>query len=142
VDIAVRDWYAGLEPVNRTRLSLWYVVSYLGLTGLLLWFFPQQTLRLLLSNGDYGTVMPRMVGLFMFCLAIVIAQIIRLRAQPLYATTLGVRVVFLVGFLFLYLKSRDPLFLVILGVVGFGVLLTGFNYLRERRINHPAMTRA
>ena len=118
--------------MNRTRLSLWYVASYLGLTGLFFWFFPEQTLRLLLSNGDYGTVMPRVVGLFMFCLAIIVVQIVRYRVEALYATTLGVRAIFLAGFLFLYLKSRDPLFLLILGVVGVGVLLTAFHYLRER----------
>ena len=128
--------------MNRTRLSLWYVVTYLCLTGLLFFFFPEQTLRLLLSNGDYGTVMPRVVGLFMFCLGIVVAQIVRNSTQQLYATTLGVRVIFLAGFLFVYLKSRDPMFLVILGVVGFGVLLTGFNYVRERRTSRQAMTQA
>jgi hypothetical protein len=45
--------------MNRTRLSLHYLYSYLIVIGLALLFFPKEGLRLLLSNGDYGDIMPR-----------------------------------------------------------------------------------
>jgi len=46
----------------------------------------------------------------------------------LYPSTLVLRSVFLAGFLGFYLHTRDPLFLVVLGVVGLGVLMTGTSY--------------
>jgi hypothetical protein len=42
--------------MNRTRLTLYYLCSYLLVGGLVLLFFPNEGLRLLLSNGDYGDV--------------------------------------------------------------------------------------
>lgn len=60
-------------------------------------------------------------------------QIIRHRISVLYATTLGVRAVFCVGFLALYLMSRDPLFLALLVVVGIGVLGTSVSYVLDKR---------
>jgi hypothetical protein len=62
-----------------------------------------------------------------------VAQIVRHRVVALYLTTLAVRVVFCVGFIALYLLSRDPLFLVLLAVVGLGVLATSASYVLDRR---------
>lgn len=56
--------------------------------------------------------------------SIVMTHIIRHRIEVLYPTTLAVRIFFLVVIVGLYLETRDPLFLVILGVVGLGVALT------------------
>lgn len=119
--------------MRRTRLSLLYLAGYLLLTGLLLLVAPQATLQLMLSTGDYGSVFPRVAGLLLLGIGLIIVQIIRLRAEMLYLTTLMVRSVFLIGFLGLYLSTRDPLFLVILGVVGLGVTLTGTSYWLDRR---------
>ena len=47
------------------RVTLIYLTSYLFLGGLGLLVFPDLALRLLLSNGSYGDVMPRVVGMFM-----------------------------------------------------------------------------
>ena len=87
----------------------------------------------MLSNGDYGSdVFPRVAGLLLLGIGIIVAQIIRLKAEVLYSTTLMLRFVFLVGFLGFYFYTRDPLFLVVLGVVGLGVLLTGTSYWLDR----------
>ena len=51
--------------MNRTRLSLHYLYSYLIVIGLALLFFPKEGLRLLLSNSDYGDIMPRFAGMLM-----------------------------------------------------------------------------
>ena len=119
--------------MRRTRLSFFYLAGYLLAAGVLLMAAPQFTLQLLLSNGTYGDVMPRLVGVVLFALGIVIVQIIRHRIEVLYTTTLFVRFVILGVLAALYVRSSDPLFLVLLGVVGFGVLLTGTSYLLDRR---------
>ena len=49
------------------RVTLIYLTTYLFLGGLGLLVFPDLALRLLLSNGSYGDVMPRVVGMFMSC---------------------------------------------------------------------------
>ncbi len=48
-----------------TRLSLYYLCGYLLVGGPTLLVFPVEGLRLLLSNGDYGDIMPRVVGMLM-----------------------------------------------------------------------------
>jgi uncharacterized protein YjeT (DUF2065 family) len=119
--------------MRRTRLSLFYLAGYLLPTGLLLLVAPRTTLRLLLSSGNYGDVFPRVAGILLLAIGIIVLQIIRHRAEALYPTTLGVRALFLVGFLGFYWYTRDPLFLVLLAVVGLGFILTGTSYWLDRR---------
>jgi hypothetical protein len=118
--------------MNRTRLSLYYLAGYLTFAGLALLLVPTFALKLLLSNGDYGEVFPRLAGMLLVGLAILITQIIRHRVEVLYPTTLVVRLFFLVVFAYLYLSSNDPFFLVVFGIVALGVILTGYSYLTER----------
>jgi hypothetical protein len=61
-----------------------------------------------------------------------IAGIIRARAQSLYPATLGVRAYFIICLASLYGISRDPFFLVVLGVVAVGVALTLTSFLTDR----------
>jgi len=125
--------------MTKTRLSLLYVVFYLSTTGLALLVAPMDALALLGSTGHYEPVMTRGVGTFMVALSAIVLQIVRHKVDVLYPTTLGVRVFFLAAFAALYAETRDPLFLVILGVVGFGFALTSLAYLADRR---AASTRA
>jgi hypothetical protein len=131
-------------PLERTRRSLFYLVGYLFLSGLALLLFPAQTMRLLLSNGHYDDVFPRVAGLLLIGLALVIAGIIRHRMEVLYPLTLLPRAVFCLGFIVFYLYTRDPFFLVLLAVVGFGATFTGLTYLNEsanaRRLGNAAST--
>jgi len=119
--------------VTRTRLSLYYLVSYLAVAGLALFLVPGFALPLLLSNGDYGDVFPRLAGMVLIGLAIMVGQIIRLRIEALYTTTLGIRIFFLFGFAFLFAISGDPFFMVVFGIVAVGVALTGYSYWRDRQ---------
>jgi hypothetical protein len=119
--------------MNRTRLSLFYLAGYLTLAGLALLLVPSFALKLLLSNGDYGDVFPRLAGMLLLGLAILVTQIIRHRVEVLYATTLVVRLFFLVVFAYLFLSSSDPFFLVVFGIVLLGVVFTGYSYLTEHR---------
>ena len=119
--------------MKRTHLSLYYLVGYLIPAGIALIAAPQFVLRLLLSNGNYGDVMPRLVGIVLLALGIIVLQILRLRAVALYSTTLIARSVILVCLVGMYIYARDPLFISLLVIVGLGFVLTGASYLMDRR---------
>ena len=119
--------------MKKTRYSLFYVAGYLLFAGVLLLAAPQTTLSLLQSNGTYGEVMPRLVGVVLIALGLVVVQIIRHRVEALYTTTVSVRLFILAALSGLYVAYRDPLFLILVGVVGFGVILTSTSYLLDRR---------
>ena len=121
--------------MQRTHLSLYYLVGYLVPAGIALIAAPQFALKLLLSNGNYGDVMPRLLGVVLLALGIIVLQILRLHAETLYSTTLIARSVILVCLLGLYLYARDPLFLTLIGIVGLGFIFTGTSYLLDRRGN-------
>jgi hypothetical protein len=119
--------------MRRTNLSLIYVATYLLIAGVFLVLSPRLALQLLFSTGDYGEIFPRLGGLLLLGLGILVAQIVRHRIAALYLTTLAVRAVFCVGFVVLYALSRDPLFLVLLGVVGIGIVATSISYLADAK---------
>jgi hypothetical protein len=118
--------------MNRTRLSLLYLASYLTLIGLGLLFLPDQTLRLLQSNGEYGNLFPRLVGMLMSGMGISVFGLFRARVPELYPATLLIRVYFLVCLAAFYGMSTDPLFLVLIGIVSIGFLWTLVSYLLDR----------
>jgi len=61
-----------------------------------------------------------------------ILGIVLSRTGVLYPTTLLVRAFFLACIVTFYVTSRDPLFLALLAVVGFGFVWTGLSYLSEK----------
>ena len=119
--------------MRRTHLSLYYLAGYLVPAGALLLFVPDFATKLLLSNRDYDDAPFRLAGLVLLALGIVIVQIIRHRVEALYATTLAVRAVISAGLLWLFVRTGDPFFAVILVVVLIGVALTGTSYILDRR---------
>jgi hypothetical protein len=66
-------------------------------------------------------------------LGMTVLGIIRVRAEALYPATLLIRAFFLVCFGAFFLMTQDPLFLVLLAVVGSGFVLTGLTYLTEKK---------
>lgn len=118
---------------QRTRKSLYYVASYLTLTGMGLLVAPQLILKLLFSNGHYDAVFVRFSGILMVGLGIVVIQLIRHNVASLYPTTLFIRAIIWVAVAGLYLSTRDPFFLVVLGVVGAGMLWTAISFSQDRR---------
>ena len=118
--------------MNRTRLSLYYLCSYLLIGGLVLLFFPAEGLKLLLSNGSYGDVFPRVAGMLLAGLGMTVLGIIMTRSEAMYPVTLIVRTCFLAGFATFYWLTGDPLFLVLLAIVGFGFVFTLTSYLLDR----------
>ena len=119
--------------MSKTRLSLYYLVTYLSLTGLGLMFAPAHVMTMLMATGEYGDIMPRFVGILMLTLGLLVSQIIRLRVEAMYPVTVLVRLLIWFFVLWLYFRSGDPFFAAVLAVVGLGILLTGGIFLSERR---------
>ena len=103
------------------RLTLSYL-GYLLLGGLGLLVAPALALRLLLSNGSYGDIMPRVVGMFMLALGGLILQFVRARDYRYYLYAIDARAFIVVVLTALYFKARDPLFLVLDAIVLIGLL--------------------
>jgi hypothetical protein len=104
------------------RLTFIYLASYLLVGGLGLLVVPELTLWLLLSNGSYGDVMPRLVGVFMVALGGVVLQFLRARDYRYYGYAIIARIFIVVALIVLYFKARDPLFLVLDAIVLVGLL--------------------
>ena len=119
--------------MNKTRLSLYYPATYLTVAGVLLLAAPQFSMRLLFSNGDYGNVFPRVAGMMILGLGLIVVQVIRLQQEQLYSTLWAIRLLFCIGWLGFYFYTRDPYFLVLLAIVGVGFIWTGINLLQEHR---------
>ncbi len=122
-----------IHGVRRTRLSLYYLAAYLIGAGIALILAPGLALSLLFANGHYGDVMPRLLGVVLLALGIFVVQVIRHSLEVLYPTTLIVRTLIMVVLAGLLVYSRDPLFVSLMVVVGFGMILTGSSYLIDRR---------
>jgi hypothetical protein len=119
--------------MQRTRLSLFYLGSYLSIIGAGLLFAPHGTLKILQSSGDYGDVFPRVAGMLMSGLGLSIFGIIRARSSELYPATLLIRAYFIACIVAFYAMTRDSFFLVLVGIVGLGLVLTLGSYLVDRR---------
>jgi hypothetical protein len=115
-----------------TRLSFFYLIGYLMGGGVALLVAPEFSLRLLGASHSYGPLFPRFVGSFMVAFALVVVQIVRRRVEILYPTPLIARAVLLGTIVWLYAESRDPLFLALTAVVGFGMILTSFGLWADR----------
>jgi hypothetical protein len=114
-------------------VSLLYLSSYLTLIGLGLLFLPDQTLRLLQSNGEYGDIFPRVAGMLMSGMGASVFGIFRAGVPGLYPATLFIRVYFLVCLSVFYGMSSDPLFLVLIVIVSIGFLWTLTAFLLDRK---------
>ena len=119
--------------MNKTRLSLYYPATYLTVAGVLLLVAPQFSMRLLFSNGDYDDVFPRVAGMMILGLGLIVIQVIRLQQEQLYSTLWAIRLLFCIGWLGFYFYTRDPYFLVLLAIVGVGFIWTGVNLMQERK---------
>ncbi len=114
-------------------MSLFYLAAYLLGAGIALILAPSLALTLLFATGKYGDVLPRLLGVVLLALGIVIVQIIRYKLEVLYPTTLIARTFIVVVLAALLIYSHDPLFISLLIVVGLGMILTGTSYLSDRR---------
>jgi hypothetical protein len=118
--------------MDKTRLSLLYLGSYLALSGIGLLFAPQGTLRLLRFDRAYGDVFPRVAGMLMSGLGFSVFGIIRAGTPQLYPATIVIRIYFLICLAVFYRMNSDPLFLVLIVIVGIGLVLTLSFHLLDR----------
>ena len=116
-----------------TRLSFYYLITYLSLGGLGFLIDPERTLRLLAGESASPWLIVRLLGMMMIGLAIIVFEIAGRRVEPMYRTTLLVRAVFLAIMVGLYIAYSEPMVLVLLGIVGLGVALTIAGWCSDRR---------
>jgi uncharacterized protein YjeT (DUF2065 family) len=119
--------------MKRTHLSLYYLAGYLLPAGTLLLLVPDVATKLLLSNRTYDDAPFRLAGVLLIGLGILVVQMIRHRLEVLYPTTIVVRLLISATLIWLFLRTSDPFFLVVLAVVVFGIGLTAMSYVLDRR---------
>ena len=119
--------------MKRTHLSLYYLAGYLLPAGTLLLLVPDVATKLLLSNRTYDDAPFRLAGVLLIGLGILVVQMIRHRLAVLYPTTILIRLLISATLIWLYLRTNDPFFLVVLLVVVIGIGLTGASFVLDRR---------
>ena len=119
------------------RLTLSYLAGYLLVGGLGFLVAPDVALRLFLSNGAYGDIMPRVVGLFMLVLGGFILQFVRARDYRYYLYAVVARSFIVLVLTALYFRARDPLFLVLDAIVLIGLLPSIYVVVQSARASRP-----
>jgi hypothetical protein len=108
--------------MKAKKITLTYLTTYLTIGGVGFALFPAQTLELFFSNGNYGEIMPRVVGMFMCALSFLIFRILRNEDWKYYSVTIYVRSGITLFLFWLFYISNDPMFLVINSIVLIGLI--------------------
>ena len=108
--------------MKARKITLTYLTTYLTIGGVGFALFPAQTLELFFSNGNYGEIMPRVVGMFMCALSFLIFRILRNEDWKYYSVTIYVRSGITLFLFWLFYISTDPMFLVINSIVLIGLM--------------------
>lgn len=114
------------------KISWIYLASYLTIGGIGFAFIPEITLNLFLSNGNYGDIMPRVVGMFMIALGGLIATMTINNDFKYYTYSIFIRTGMVIFIIWLYMISNDPLFITILVIVLVGLLPSWYIYLKTK----------
>jgi len=116
------------------RIAFIYLISYLAVAALGFGLFPALTMKLFLSNGDYGEIMPRMVGAMMGVLSFLLFMIYRSGDWNRYSPfTMMARTPLVLFIFYIYYLSGDPMFLIINAIVLVGLLTTAAGTALQRR---------
>jgi len=116
------------------RIAFIYLISYLAVAALGFGLFPTLTMKLFLSNGDYGVIMPRMVGAMMGVLSFLLFVIYRMGDWKKYSPfTMMARTPLVLFIFYIYYLSGDPMFLIINAIVLVGLLTTAAGTVLQRR---------
>lgn len=114
------------------KLTWIYLASYLCLGGAGFALAPDLTLKLFLSDGDYGNIMPRMAGMFMVALGGLIAVMTCNNDFRYYSYSVFARTMMVAAIVWLYTITNDTLFPVIITVILIGLIPSWYLYLRQR----------
>jgi len=82
--------------------------------------------------GDYGDVFPRVAAMLMSGLGFSVFGIIRAGVPELYPPTIFIRIYILICLGIFYRMTSDPLFLVLIVIVGLGLVLTLGSHFLDR----------
>jgi len=120
--------------VRLKKVAFIYLISYLSVAAIGFGLFPALTLKLFLSNGDYGAIMPRMLGAMMGVLSFLLFAIYRNGDWKKYSPfTMMARTPLVLFIFYLYYLSGDPMFLIINAIVLVGLVTTAVGTLLQRR---------
>jgi hypothetical protein len=115
------------------KITLWYLASYLILGGAGFAFFPDLTMTIFLSDGDYGEIMPRALGMFMLMLGGLVASMVRNQDFTYYVYSICARSFAVLFLCFLYIISNDLMFIVLVIIVLIGLLPSMYVLYQEKK---------
>ena len=117
----------------KTRLSLYYLATYLLFGGFGFLITPGLAMKLLQSDTEFDKMVLRVLGMFMIGLGFLIVQVIRLRVSALYASTLIMLGVFSICLVAFFMMTYNPFFMIMLVVVVIGIVLTSWSVIEDRK---------
>ena len=108
------------------KITLIYLASYLLAGGVGFGFAPDIALRMFMSTGDYGDIMPRMAGMFMIVLGYLIALFVKNKDYKYYLPTIIARTFIVIFLSVLYFRTNDPLFIIVNIIVLIGLIPSSY----------------
>jgi uncharacterized protein YjeT (DUF2065 family) len=114
------------------KVTLIYLSSYLLAGGIGFAFVPDAALKIFMSTGDYGDIMPRMVGMFMIVLGFLITQFIKNKDYKYYLPTIIARTFIVIFLSALYFQTSDPLFIIVNIIVLIGLIPSIYVYFKGK----------
>jgi len=121
-----------METKRLTRLSFWYPISYLVPCSLVLIFAPKFLLDNF-SNGNYSIYMTRLAGAAMLGFTILVLNITFQRIEKLYNAVIYVRIPVMAVVTWLYIDTKDPLFMILLITVLPGVVFSSIAKMMDKK---------
>ena len=114
------------------KYTLIYLASYLFIGGIGFAFIPESVLKIFMSTGEYGDIMPRVVGMFMIVLGFLITLFIKNEDYKYYLPTIIARSFIVIFLGALYFNTIDPLFIILNIIVLVGLLPSVYIFLKEK----------
>ena len=108
------------------------MASYLFIGGLGFAFIPETILKIFMSTGTYSDVMPRVVGMFMLVLGLLITLFIKNEDYKYYFPTIIARSFIVIFLTVLYFNTDDPLFIILNLIVLIGLLPSIYIYIKDK----------
>ena len=114
------------------KLTLIYLASYLLIGGIGFAFIPELVLKMFMSTGEYGDIMPRVVGMFMIVLGFLITLFIKNEDYKYYLPTIIARSFIVIFLSALYFNTNDTLFIILNIIVLVGLLPSIYIFIKDK----------
>ncbi len=114
------------------KLTLIYLASYLFIGGIGFAFIPELVLKMFMSTGEYGDIMPRVVGMFMIVLGFLITLFIKNEDYKYYLPTIIARSFIVIFLSALYFNTNDTLFIILNIIVLVGLLPSIYIFIKDK----------